>query len=198
MQFSFSYQKAIQALNYFALKEGGEMNKMKALKLVYFADRYHLRKYGRPITNDTYFALPYGPVASACLNLLNAGEFETSESKYRDTYLEKLSHYTYSSNAAVESEHFSETDQEALQYAWDTYRNQDQFQLAEKTHEFPEWKKHAAALNSGQVGRRPMPYSDFLENPESGVEDLLPLSVEEQQDLKEEISELHAIESVWN
>lgn len=35
-------------------------------ELVYFADRYHLRKFGRPITNDEYFAmaiLRYDPQA---------------------------------------------------------------------------------------------------------------------------------------
>ena len=197
MQFSFAYKKAIQSLNYFARQEGCEINKMKALKLIYFADRYHLRKYGRPITNDTYFALPYGPVASACLNLLNAGEFQTTESKYRDAFLEKLSQYQYSSTADVETSHFSETDKEALRYAWETYSSLDQFQLADKTHEFPEWKKHQAALDSGLSGRRAMLYSDFLENPESGVENLESLTHEDQEDLKEEIADLHAIESVW-
>src|ERR1700683_762715 len=47
-------RKATQALNYFAcLSASGapfaEINKMKALKLLFFADRYHLRKYGRPV-----------------------------------------------------------------------------------------------------------------------------------------------------
>jgi len=197
MQFSFAYKKAIQSLNYFAQQEGGQINKMKALKLIYFADRYHLRKYGRPITNDTYFALPYGPVASACLDLINAGEFETIESRYRDSFLRKLSEYQYSSTNDVALDHFSQTDREALDYAWKTYSHQDQYQLAEKTHEFPEWQKHQTALESGLVGRKPMPYSDFLENPKPGVEPLEPLTTEDQEDLKEELSELHTFESVW-
>lgn len=60
----FSHKKATQILNYFAIKEGGKINKMKALKLTFLADRYHLRKYGRLITNDEYFAMEFGPVAS--------------------------------------------------------------------------------------------------------------------------------------
>ena len=56
----FDYKKATQALNFFALKEGGTINKMKALKLIYFADRYNLRKYGRPVRNDDYWAMGYG------------------------------------------------------------------------------------------------------------------------------------------
>ena len=52
MPMSFSYKKATQALNYFARQSGGHLHKMKALKLLFFADRFHLRKSGRPLTND--------------------------------------------------------------------------------------------------------------------------------------------------
>src|SRR5882724_2767190 len=69
MPFSFSHRKATQALNFFARKAGGRINKMKALKLVYFADRYHLRKYGRPVVGDEYLAMNYGPVASGTKDL---------------------------------------------------------------------------------------------------------------------------------
>ena len=72
---SFDYRKATQALNHFALKEGGQINKMKALKLVYLADRYHLRKYGRLITNDVYFAMPYGAVASGVKDIAEDSAF---------------------------------------------------------------------------------------------------------------------------
>jgi hypothetical protein len=43
-----------------------------------------------------------------------------------------------------------------------------------------------------------MPYSDFLENTEPGVEVLPALSIEDQDDLREDIAELHAIEGVWS
>lgn len=55
---------------------------MKALQLVYFADRYHLRKFGRPITNDEYFAMPYGPVASGAKDIAEGSiGLSTHESK---------------------------------------------------------------------------------------------------------------------
>src|SRR5207244_13054003 len=68
-----SVRKSTQALNYFArLSARGApqpLNKMKALKLLFFADRYHLRKYGRPVTDCAYFAMKNGPVASAAKNI---------------------------------------------------------------------------------------------------------------------------------
>jgi len=58
MSLAFAHRKATQALNVLARNSGGTISKLKALKLVFFADRYHLRKYGRAIINDRYFAMP--------------------------------------------------------------------------------------------------------------------------------------------
>jgi hypothetical protein len=41
-------------LNFFAIREGGRLNRMKAVKLVWLADRLQLRKYYRSITHDVY------------------------------------------------------------------------------------------------------------------------------------------------
>ncbi len=64
IHFNFDLKKAAQSLNCLAKKSGGRINKMKAIKLIYFADRYYLRKYGRPVANDEYVAMGYGPVGS--------------------------------------------------------------------------------------------------------------------------------------
>jgi uncharacterized phage-associated protein len=60
VKFKADYEKCTQALNFFAQKAGGQINKMKALKLIFFADRYHVRKYGRLLTNDNYMAMEHG------------------------------------------------------------------------------------------------------------------------------------------
>jgi uncharacterized phage-associated protein len=200
MQLSFSHKKAIQALNFFAHASGGTINKMKALKLIYFADRFHVRSYGRPITNDSYFAMRFGPVASQCLNLLNEDENFTApaENDYRQEFLERNNNEHYSSKIDVKEAVFSQTDLEALNYAWENYHRKNQFQLAEETHHFPEWQQHQAALESDQATRRHMSYLDFLKNPKEGVEALPPLSEEARRDLAEEIHSLHTVESIWS
>ena len=50
--------------------KGMRLSKLNALKLVYLADRYHLRKYASPIVWDTYYAMQYGPVASKTKKLI--------------------------------------------------------------------------------------------------------------------------------
>jgi uncharacterized phage-associated protein len=200
MQLSFSHRKATQALAFLAEQAGGNLNKMKALKLIFFADRYHLRKYGRSITNDTYFAMKYGPVPSGCRNLQSSPDEygPTDADLYASEFLDCSEPYGYSVRKNADQKVLSKSDVEALSFAWKNYQGKDQFALAEETHHFPEWKKHAAALESGEVSRRLMPYSDFLENPATSVDPLPPLAVEDQSDLRDEIAELHAIESVWS
>lgn len=41
-------------------------------KILYFADRDHLSRYGSLMTGDTYYAMRHGPVPSATYNLLKA------------------------------------------------------------------------------------------------------------------------------
>ena len=120
MPFSFSHRKATQALNFFARKAGGRINKMKALKLVYFADRYHLRKYGRPVVGDEYLAMNYGPVASGTKDLAEMSDFlGTEEARYAKRFIEPSeTGIRFTSLANVDEKVFSASDREALAFAW--------------------------------------------------------------------------------
>ena len=197
MNLTFAHRKATSALTFLAQKQGGEINKLKALKLIYFADRYHLRCYGRPITNDRYLAMNYGPVASSCKDLAEMSDFlGDEERKYAERFLVPSGHEF---KALLEPDliEFSETDIEALEFAWKEYGNRDGFDLADETHDFPEWKQHQARLSSPHESRVPMRYSDFLENPPEGSDKLPSLTKAEQDDLREQLEELHIVESLW-
>ena len=50
----------------------GPATRMKVVKLLYLADRFHVVHYGTPILGDRYYRLPYGPVPSRALDLLEA------------------------------------------------------------------------------------------------------------------------------
>jgi uncharacterized phage-associated protein len=199
MTLTFSYRKTTQALNYLARQSGGRINKMKALKLVYFADRYHLRKYGRPITNDEYFAMNFGPVASATKDLAEGSDFRPDvEKAYASQFLDPVSRYEYSSMAAVEEKVFSQSDLEALAFAWAEFSPLDQFQLADLTHQYPEWKRHEAALSGGVNSRIRMPYEDFLADPPATVNPCHALDESERESRREEIADLKVIHDLWS
>jgi uncharacterized phage-associated protein len=135
LRFGPDYQKAVQALNFFALHDGGQVNKMKAIKLIFFADRYHLRKYGRPVIGDRYVAMPYGPVASTAKDLAESTVFLADcQREYVDRYLDRTAdNYFVMSIAQVDEEVFSDSDVEALEFAWKEFGQFDEYALANIT-----------------------------------------------------------------
>jgi len=54
---------------------------MALLKLAFFADRYHLRNYARPISGDIYYAMKLGPVPSALKDIIDVQTFTEKISK---------------------------------------------------------------------------------------------------------------------
>ncbi len=196
---SFSYKKATQALNYFAKQNGGHINKMKALKLLFFADRFHLRKYGRLITNDEYFAMNYGPVPSGGKDLVEGSDFRPDvEKSYAGQYLNPVNRFEFSSLKDVDGIVFSRTDLESLEFAWTKFGSFDEFALADLTHQYPEWTKHEATLKSEISSREKMSFDDFLEDPPPGVEPCHPLDAHERTIRREELRELCAIHNLWS
>src|SRR5713226_5803606 len=71
IRFRFAPEKLVQALAFFADRGIRDLDKMKAAKLLFHADTYHLLKYGRPVIGDQYACMEYGPVPSASLNVMN-------------------------------------------------------------------------------------------------------------------------------
>ncbi|MEM6724471.1 MAG: Panacea domain-containing protein [Bacteroidota bacterium] len=161
----FNFKKSVQALNYFAIKEGGKINKMKALKLIWLSDRLHLRRYGRPILNDTYFALTYGPIASNTKDLVEATDFlSDQEQSYRATFISTHSQYYYESINNYDEKVFSKTDREIMEIVYQSFGKLNLFQLSEESHKYPEWKKFENSLQSGNSSRFAMSYKDFFSN----------------------------------
>ena len=160
------YKKATQALNFLARKKDGKINKMKAVKIIYFADRLHLRKYGRPIVGDVYWAMKYGPVGSMTDHVADFSHVPEEVLAYAKKYIKPADdkRQAFISLKEEDLNVFSETDIECLEAAYDKFSDKDQFELAEITHQYPEWAKHKRQLATG-TKRIKMDYNDFFENP---------------------------------
>ncbi|HTX86629.1 MAG TPA: Panacea domain-containing protein [Candidatus Nanoarchaeia archaeon] len=61
------------------------LGKVKLMKLFYFLDFLHLKKYGSPITYDNYVNLEHGPIPSGILNLVNSAIDDIDSSALSDT-----------------------------------------------------------------------------------------------------------------
>lgn len=158
-----SYKKATQALNFLAQKKDGKINKMKAIKLIFLADRLHLRKYGRPIIGDTYWAIKMGPVGSRVKRVAELATMPEDAFSYAKKYIQptdEKKHYVASIRAA-DIDVFSKTDLECLEAVYEQFGDKDQFELKDITHQYPEWIKHEKNLASGKK-RAAMNYDDFF------------------------------------
>lgn len=162
----FKFQKAVQVLNYLAIKEGGTINKMKALKLFWLSDRYHLRRHARTIVDDTYFAMKWGPVASGVKDLAEANNLFLDDDliAYRNSFIFAIDQYKYKSVGAFDEDSISETDKEALDQVYQYYGKQKQFELSDISHSFPEWYRFEGQINKWN-SRFEMYFSDFFKKP---------------------------------
>lgn len=172
---SLKIDKGTQVLNYFAIAEGGSINKMKSMKLTWLADRYHLRKYGRSITDDRYIAMKFGPVPSSIKDIAQKSPFCSEEiSEYADKFIKPSSgNLSFTSLAPIDEDVFSDTDLEALKFAYDHFGKFDQFVLADISHAYPEWKRRN---EEGKLVLNDMSYLDFFDNPDLNDPNLAPLS----------------------
>jgi len=149
----FNYKKAVQALNYFAINSGGSLNKMKAIKLIWLSDRYHLRHKGRTITGDIYFALKFGPVASCTRDILENNSLSEEELEYKKTYIKPFGKYLYESISEFNPKVFSIAEVQVLDLMFHTYGHLTEFEISNLSHIFPEWKKYESSL-TGQFSSR--------------------------------------------
>jgi len=159
----FKFKKAVQALNLFAQLEGNDINYMKAVKLIYIADKVHLRVYGRSITNDSYVAMKNGPVPSRTLDIIKKSNWHGPEPlDYSNTYLSDPMGHSISSINEVDKTVFSKTDLKIMSDVYEKYGNLKEFEISEFTHTFPEWLKFKPELTSNPKSRFPINTEDLF------------------------------------
>ena len=139
-------------------------NKMAALKLLFFAEKYHLQQYGRMITDDTFFAMKNGPVASAARDVLNFDNVNTNVGYSRD-FIDNVDKYFYKEvDNNNELDMLSETDIEALDFSISHFKHLDKRKLVEETHKYQEWKRYESLFNTDASKRENVYEEDFFTN----------------------------------
>lgn len=138
---TFNYKKSVQALNYLAVLEGGAINYMKALKLIWLSDRFHLRNHGRTITGDKYYALKNGPVASFTKDIIINKHITKEQSAYSSIFV-SVKGYSLSTNSQPNINVFSQKELEVINTVYDNYKSMSEFEISEFSHNFPEWKQY--------------------------------------------------------
>lgn len=174
-------RKLVQLLAYLANKNSsGQINKLKVIKLVWAADRFHLRKYGRLVSGDDYFALKYGPVASQLKNIAEHDNYlPEAYIQYAKEFISPIKNKTeIQAKREADTDLLSKSDKEALDFAWDQFGNKTGFNLADFSHLYPEWSKFKQLIESGEVSRERINLVDFFDAPSEMSEDPFALDQE--------------------
>jgi uncharacterized phage-associated protein len=174
VEFQFDFDKSKAAFVYLASKEVPALDTYKVCKLLFLADKYHLVKYGRPITGDKYCALPYGPIPSTILDIVEkvvAGDVLDPQAASLAEALEldrQYQHPRFKAKAAFDAIHLSQSDVMALDHVIAGFGAMGFAELKAITHEMAAYKK---AWRGKPEGRNAvdMSFEEFFEEDSDAV-----------------------------
>lgn len=156
IKFQVNIKKALEAILYIA-SVCPEVGFHAICKLFFYADIYHINKYGRPVFGDEYQAWQYGPVPIATYNLLKQEPllFEALGEDQPFIVEKKGTKPVVVPQRKADMDYFSKSDIEALNYAIEHFSAMSFGELTEVSHKHPAWK------NAQSFGT--MNYEDFID-----------------------------------
>ena len=119
---------------------------VKLMKLIYFADFLHVKKYALPITYDRYINLDKGPIPSDILNTINSSMAEGENSKLidsiiikREAGIDKKSIIPAREITQQDLDLFSQTELEILENVVNRFGNSTTNEIIEASHSESPW-----------------------------------------------------------
>jgi uncharacterized phage-associated protein len=155
MHIRFNFERTLQASAYLLRLDGKRMGSLRLLKLLYIADREWLAETGESITGDRACAMKYGPVLSSVYDLIKGNG---SKAGVWDDHVHTEG-YAVALVADPGRGELSKGIVQKLAEVTERYRDIDDWELSERTHEFREWMAH---YNHGVASPIPIPWEDIL------------------------------------
>ena len=141
MRPKFREDKATQAAYILIQKEGGIINYMKLIKLMYVADRKRVLARGRPITFDAYYSLDRGPILSKTLNLITEGSAPGVDSVWMQYISIPQSYMVQIKEGGCPLNVLSEAEIETLEQTYNELGDFNHWELVDWSHEnLEEWQ----------------------------------------------------------
>ena len=173
IKFAFSEAKAIEALAFIARERPG-FTPLYISKILFFAEKWHLNRFGRPIIADTYIAMPRGPVPSTIKNYIDSNWDWVEEPQSlsdaiqidRSKNLARLMPGNRAPNLSL----LSESDIDCLREAIKFCAGRTPDELSALTHFEKAWR--SAEPN------RAMDYADFIDDDNPHKDEILTLAQE--------------------
>ncbi len=124
--FNYDLNRTLEALLYICEHLEGT-TKHQLSKLLYFADKYHLAKYGRTVTGDKYVKMEFGPVPSETYDHIRNSAF------IDDIFA--IKGYHVSGKRVANTDELSESDIEALNYSLNEFGGMSFGTLTDISHD---------------------------------------------------------------
>jgi len=184
IHFRFDSEKLVQALAFFASRGVTDLDTLKTVKLLYFADRRHLLRYGRPIIGDQYYCMKNGPIPTTALGQIQDVVAEHPTGDHDALFDEYFSvdrgpkHPRLIAKKEPDLDVFSSSDIEVLEEVAREYGGKSAWTLRNLAH-LDECVKAAddERLKKG-IGSVPIPFQAFFKGADSK---LLPLVEADQE-----------------
>ncbi len=143
----YSPKKAAQIVAYFAINStGGRLNTLKAVKLVYLADRAAIAEFGFPLQDERRVSMPFGPVNSSTYDYIKGEVPPQFDGGWSDYVTDRRNHnigLTEQSLSIEDLDELSDAELAVLAKVWEEFGHMTQWELVEWTHDrnnVPEWK----------------------------------------------------------
>lgn len=124
------------------------LGKVKLMKLFYFLDFLHVKRFGAPVTYDSYINLEYGPIPSMIKNLIDTADDDIDNSLIADTItVEKIDgsdiHRIIPTRKFTENDkkYFSDNELEILKKVCLRFGNKNTKEIVDASHNEAPWKK---------------------------------------------------------
>ena len=134
---AFNERKATQVASRFLSAAGRKMPYISLLKLMYFADREALKRWGTPITNDQYYSLDHGPILSTVKNLIVE---EARDRSFWSQHISSPSNYLIELIDETDNDQLSSAEENLIDEIFAKYKRFDRWALIDESHKLPEWK----------------------------------------------------------
>lgn len=171
----------VEALHYILgrVKKSG---KIKLIKLIYLADKYHLLRYGRTVTNDDYYAMERGPVGTTVKDVLSLDkEMLAKDYKFISKLIGMAGEDYIALPVRLQYDHLSDTDKEALDFVIEKFGKKTGAQLTTYTHQYPEWAQHEHLFKGKTIRRERIEPEELLSVIDDNCFGVSPEHVEESR-----------------
>ena len=174
VSFEFDPDKTVAATFYIVSKKLPELTMAKLFKLLYFSDKDHLVRYGRPITGDCYVAMKDGPVPSNLYDLFK--EIRNRPSSHGGKLLaasiaSDASTFEYPRlipTGTLDPMQLSVSDISSLDRIVEEYGRMTFLRLRTITHDTPAWE-NAWESRPPEATSNKMSFEDFFEDDANAI-----------------------------